>query len=41
MGALMDKFLGDPEGIALMCGTNTAAGPVPGFQGAIWVDVPL
>ena len=40
-GALMDKFLGDREGMALMAVINTTGGPVPGFQGAIWVDVPL
>ena len=40
-GAAMDKFMADPEGMALLSAVNTTAGPVAGFQGTLWVDVPL
>jgi hypothetical protein len=40
-GAVLDKFLADPEGLALLTSTNTTAGPTAGFQSTIWVDVPL
>ena len=40
-GAVMDKFLNDPGGLALLSSTNSTAGPVAGFQGTLWVDVPL
>jgi hypothetical protein len=40
-GAVLDKFLADPEGLALITSTNTTAGPTAGFQSTIWVDVPL
>lgn len=40
-GAIVDKFLADPEGFAIMTATNTTAGPTVGFQSSIWVDVPL
>jgi hypothetical protein len=40
-GAVLDKFLADPEGLALISSTNTTAGPTAGFQSTIWVDVPL
>jgi hypothetical protein len=40
-GAVLDKFLADPEGLALISATNTTAGPTVGFQSSVWVDVPL
>jgi hypothetical protein len=40
-GAVQDKFFADPEGLALTQSTGTSAGPVAGFQGALYVDVPL
>ncbi len=40
-GAVLDKFLADPQGLALMTAVNTTAGPTGGFQSSIWVDVPL
>jgi hypothetical protein len=40
-GAVQDKFFADPEGVALTQRVNTTAGSVAGFQGALYVDVPL
>jgi hypothetical protein len=41
-GVVFDKFLADPEGQALMASTGTSASPLAGgFQGTMWVDVPL
>jgi len=41
-GAVMDKVLADPEGLALLSSTNTTASPLAGgFQMTTWVDVPL
>ncbi len=40
-GSAMDKFLADPEGLALLSAVNTTAGPVPGYQQTLWTDVPL
>ena len=40
-GAVMDKFLADEEGLALLMSSNTSEGPSIGFQSSIWVDVPL
>src|SRR5215472_14248449 len=40
-GAVLDKFVADSEGMALLMETNTTAGPTAGFQSSIWVDVPL
>ena len=40
-GVMQDKFLADPEGLALVSATNTAAGPIAGYQQTLWVDVPL
>jgi hypothetical protein len=40
-GAVQDKFLADPEAMALNARVNTAAGPISGFQITLWVDVPL
>ena len=41
VGAVLDKFLADPAGMALISSSNSADGPTAGFQGALWVDVPL
>jgi hypothetical protein len=38
-GAVLDKFLADPEAVALMS-TGTASS-VAGYQSTMWVDVPL
>jgi hypothetical protein len=40
-GAVMDMFLADPEGMALLMQSNSAGGPVTGFQSSIWGDVEL
>jgi len=40
-GAVMDRFLADPEGLALVMSSNTSDGPTAAFQSSIWVDVPL
>jgi hypothetical protein len=40
-GAVEDKFFADPEGMALVQSTGASAGPIPGFQSAVYVDVPL
>jgi hypothetical protein len=40
-GSMMGNFLGDPEGQAFMSSLSTGASPIPGYQSAIWVDVPL
>jgi hypothetical protein len=38
-GAVLDKFLADPEAVALTLRGD--ASPVAGYQSAMWVDVPL
>jgi hypothetical protein len=40
-GVVLDKFLADPEGLAVMASTNAADGPVAGYQTAFWMDIPL
>jgi hypothetical protein len=40
-GSIQDKFLADPEGVALISATNTSEGPIAGYQQTLWVDVPL
>jgi hypothetical protein len=40
-GAIMDRFVADSEGLALLMETNTTSGPTAGFGSSIWVDVPL
>ena len=40
-GAMLDKFLADPEGLGLITSTNTTTGPTASFQSSMWVDVPL
>jgi hypothetical protein len=38
---MLDKFLGDPEGLELMRSTNATTGATAGFQSSMWVEVPL
>src|SRR5262245_58676304 len=38
-GAVMDKFLEDQEGMALLMNANSASGPVAAFQSSIWSDI--
>jgi hypothetical protein len=38
-GAVMDKFLADPDGMALIMTTNSADGPIAAFQGSLWSDI--
>jgi hypothetical protein len=40
-GAVQDKFFADPEGLAMVQSTGSRNSPIPGFQLALWVDVPL
>lgn len=40
-GVVMDKFLADSEGLALLMASNAAEGPTAGFQGSVWTDIPL
>ena len=38
-GAVMDKFLADQEGLALLMSTNSESGPLTSFQGSLWSDI--
>jgi hypothetical protein len=40
-GAVMDKFLADPDGLALLMQSNSADGPTAAFQSSIWGDIDL
>jgi hypothetical protein len=40
-GAILDKFLADPEGLALMGESNSVDGPTAGWQSSLWSDIPL
>ena len=40
-GAVMDKFLADPEGVALLMDSNSPEGPTAAFQSSIWGDIEL
>ena len=40
-GALLDKFFADPDGQAVPSSLGTGDSPIPSYQNAIWVDVPL
>ena len=40
-GAVMDKFLADPEGVALLMDSNSPEGPTAAFQSSIWGDIDL
>ncbi len=40
-GAVMDKFLADSEGQALLMQATSPDGPTASFQGSIWSDIPM
>ena len=40
-GAILDKFLADSEGLALMMETGTERGPTASWQTSSWVEIPL
>jgi hypothetical protein len=40
-GAVMDKFLADAEGMALLMEATSGDGPTDSFQGSLWSDIPL
>jgi hypothetical protein len=40
-GTLNEKFFADPEAEAVMSSLSTSASPIPGYQGTLWLDVPL
>jgi hypothetical protein len=39
IGAVTDKLLADPDGIALLMQTNSASGPIAAFQASVWSDI--
>ena len=40
-GAILDKFLADSEGLALMMESGTDGGPTASWQTSTWVEIPL
>ncbi len=40
-GAVMDKFLADAEGLALLTDATGPDGPTASFQGSLWSDIPM
>jgi hypothetical protein len=40
-GAVMDRFLADGEGVALLTESTAPDGPTASFQGSLWSDIPL
>jgi len=41
-GAITDKLLADPEGVALLTSSmNSGAGPIATIQTSQWVEIPL
>ena len=40
-GRITDKFLADPEGLAVTMESGTAAGPVASWHPSTWVEIPL
>jgi hypothetical protein len=40
-GTVLDKFLADPEGVALFETVNSSAGPTATFGASTWIEVPL
>jgi len=40
-GGILDKFLADPEGLALMMESGTEGGPTASWQTSTWVEIPL
>jgi hypothetical protein len=39
IGAVTDRLLADPDGMELLMQTNSASGPIAGFQSSIWSDI--
>jgi hypothetical protein len=40
-GRITDKFLADPEGLAVTMESGTAEGPVVSWQPSTWMEIPL
>jgi hypothetical protein len=40
-GAVMDKFLADPEGSAMIIRTSGADSPIASFQSSLWIEIDL
>jgi hypothetical protein len=40
-GAILDKFLADSDGLALMMQSGTEDGPTVSWQTSTWVEIPL
>jgi hypothetical protein len=40
-GRILDKFLADPEGLALMMESGTEGGPTASWQTSTWVEIEL
>ena len=40
-GAILDKFLADPEGLALMGESNSTGGATAGWQSSLWTEIEL
>jgi len=40
-GAVMDKFMADPEGAAVLAGLGSVFSPIASFQGSVWIEVDL
>jgi hypothetical protein len=41
-GSVLDKFMADPDGQAVLASLGTSDSPIqPGYQTTLWVDVPL
>jgi hypothetical protein len=40
-GAILDRFLADSEGLALMMESGTEGGPIASWQTSTWVEIPL
>ena len=39
--AVLDGFLGDPDGMALMMESGSESGPVAAYQSSVWGDVEI
>ncbi len=40
-GRITDKFLADPQGLAVMMESGTSEGAVASWQASTWVEIPL
>ena len=40
-GAVTDKLMTEPEGMALMSSASAGDGPIASYQTTFWVDIPL